>query len=35
MSQWPDERLELVDCERKQKDTFWFELDEEKLAMLP
>ena len=35
MSQWPDERLELVDCERKQKDTFWFELDEEKLAILP
>lgn len=35
MSQWPDERLELVDCERRQKDTFWFELDEEKLAMLP
>lgn len=35
MSQWPDERLELVDCERRQKDTFWFELDEEKLAALP
>lgn len=34
MAQWPDERLSLVDVERRQKDTFWFELDETKLAKL-
>lgn len=34
MSQWPDERLELVGCQRKEKDTFWLEIDEEKLALL-
>ncbi|MDO5562790.1 MAG: host-nuclease inhibitor Gam family protein [Synergistaceae bacterium] len=35
MSQWPDERLELVGVQRKEKDTFWFELDLVKLAQLP
>lgn len=35
MSQWPPERLALVGCERKEKDTFWFELDEAKIAQLP
>lgn len=34
MSQWPDERLELVGCQRREKDTFWFEVDEDKLAEL-
>lgn len=35
MSQWPDERLELVGCQRREKDTFWLEIDEDKLAELP
>lgn len=35
MSQWPDERLALVGTERREKDTFWFEIDEAKIAMLP
>lgn len=35
MSQWPDERLELVGCQRKEKDTFWLEINEEELAKLP
>ena len=34
ISQWPEERLALVGCERKEKDTFWFELDETKIARL-
>ena len=34
MAQWPDERLSQVEVERKQKDTFWFEINEEKLAKL-
>lgn len=32
MATWPDERLELVGCQRLEKDTFWYELDEAKLA---
>lgn len=35
MSQWPDERLELVGCQRREKDTFWLEINEEELAKLP
>lgn len=35
MSQWPDERLELVGIQRREKDTFWLEINEEELAKLP
>lgn len=35
MSQWPDERLALVGVERREKDAFWFEIDEAKIAQLP
>lgn len=35
MSQWPEERLNLVGVERKEKDAFWFEIDETKIAQLP
>lgn len=35
MSQWPDERLELVGCQRREKDTFWLEINDEELAKLP
>ncbi|MCQ4765380.1 host-nuclease inhibitor Gam family protein [Cloacibacillus evryensis] len=34
IGQWPEERLALIGCERKEKDTFWFELDEAKIARL-
>ena len=29
---WPDERLETVGCRRVEKDTFWYEIDEAKIA---
>ena len=32
MKSWPAERLNLVGCEKKDKDTFWYEVDEVKLA---
>ncbi len=32
MKSWPVERLNLVGCEKKEKDTFWYEIDEVKLA---
>lgn len=32
MSTWPSERLDLVGCEKKEKDTFWYEVDEIRLA---
>lgn len=32
MTSWPPERLALVGCEKKNKDTFWYEVDEVKLA---
>ncbi len=32
MNGWPTERLHLVGCEKKEKDTFWYEIDEVKLA---
>lgn len=32
LAQWPDERLELVGARRVEKDTFWYELDEQKIA---
>lgn len=34
MNQWPEERLELVGCQRREKDTFWIEVDEEALEKL-
>lgn len=34
IGQWPEERLALIGCERKEKDTFWFELDKAKIARL-
>ena len=32
MKSWPSERLQLVGCEKKEKDTFWYEVDEVRLA---
>ena len=32
MKSWPVERLNLVGCEKKEKDTFWYEIDEVRLA---
>lgn len=32
MRGWPKERLELVGCEKKEKDSFWYEVDEAKLT---
>lgn len=32
LKSWPGERLDLVGCVKKEKDTFWFEIDEVKLA---
>ena len=32
MKSWPKERLALVGCENKEKDTFWYEVDEVRLA---
>jgi phage host-nuclease inhibitor protein Gam len=29
---WPDERLDVVGCRRVDKDTFWYEIDEKKVA---
>ena len=29
---WPDERLDVIGCRRVDKDTFWYEIDEEKIA---
>ena len=34
IGQWPEERLALIGCERREKDAFWFELDEAKIARL-
>ncbi len=32
MKGWPIERLELVGCEKQERDRFWYEIDEVKLA---
>lgn len=32
LHQWPDERLELIGARRVKKDTFWYEIDEQKIA---
>jgi len=32
LHEWPEERLELVGARRVEKDTFWYEIDEAKLA---
>ncbi len=32
LSKWPDERLDLVGARRVKKDTFWYEIDEKKIA---
>ena len=32
MKGWPVERLNLVGCEKREKDTFWYEIDEVKLV---
>lgn len=29
---WTDERLEVIGCRRVEKDTFWYEIDEKKIA---
>jgi len=29
---WPDSRLDLIGCRRVEKDSFWYEVDEEKIA---
>ena len=29
---WPDERLEVIGCRRVDKDAFWYEIDQEKIA---
>lgn len=29
---WPDERLDVIGCRRVEKDTFWYEIDEKKVA---
>lgn len=34
IGQWPEERLALIGCERREKDAFWFEPDEAKIARL-
>lgn len=32
LHQWPDERLDLIGARRVKKDTFWYEIDEQKIA---
>lgn len=32
LGSWPTEKLEFVGCVKKEKDTFWLEIDEVKLA---
>lgn len=32
LHQWTDERLELVGAQRVEKDTFWYEIDKQKIA---
>lgn len=32
LQKWPDERLEIVGVRRVPKDTFWYEIDEHKIA---
>ena len=29
---WPDERLDVIGCRRVDKDAFWYEIDEKKVA---
>jgi phage host-nuclease inhibitor protein Gam len=29
---WPDQRLDVIGCHRVEKDTFWYEIDETKIA---
>ncbi|MDX9785468.1 MAG: host-nuclease inhibitor Gam family protein [Desulfobacterales bacterium] len=32
LHQWPDERLELIGAQRVEKDSFWYEIDQQKIA---
>ena len=29
---WPDERLDVIGCRRMNKDSFWYEIDEQKVS---